>query len=373
VHYSQTGWLDGRPDALDLRAEYPYDSVIHALEAHPEHFHRANLCSGVTTVFDVGGFSWTYDLARRTRQTANAPRVVATGPLLATISVDSQMMPQFVLMSGESAVRHAVRQHHDAGAEAIKVWYIQVPDSLHAHAHATLMAAGDETSKLGLRLLVHATELPNAKEALEAGADVLVHDVEEGLIDADFIRAAKRNGTVVIPTLTVLEGYADVFLGRSPELRYPLQCVDPATRRKLERVLPDSLRAPGKRFWNSPAAAALMSTSVENVRRMYRAGIPVAMGTDAGNPGTAHGPSVYREMELMQQAGMSPRAVFASATIVAARALGLDREIGSIAPGKRADLVVFEADPTRDIHNARKVRMVVRNGVLYEQQDLLPR
>jgi imidazolonepropionase-like amidohydrolase len=234
------------------------------------------------------------------------------------------------------------------------------------------MAAGCETRKVGLRLIVHATELPNAKDALEAGASVLVHDVEEGLVDQQFLRAVRRNGTIVIPTLTVLEGYADVFIGRSPQRRYPLDCVDPITRHKLETVLPNSLRVRGKSFWSSPKAAALMSTSVENLRRMYHAGVPIAMGTDAGNPGTAHGPSVYREMELMQQAGMPARAVFSSATIIAAKAAGLDQEVGSVAPGKRADLVVFGADPTRDIHNARQVKFVIRNGALHSRQDLLP-
>jgi imidazolonepropionase-like amidohydrolase len=77
-------------------------------------------------------------------------------------------------------------------------------------------------------------------------------------------------------------------------------------------------------------------------------------------------------MELMQQAGMPARAVFASATIVAARAMALDREVGSIERGKLADLVVFDADPTQDIHNAREVRSVVRNGVMYSRRDLLP-
>jgi imidazolonepropionase-like amidohydrolase len=77
-------------------------------------------------------------------------------------------------------------------------------------------------------------------------------------------------------------------------------------------------------------------------------------------------------MELMQQAGMPAAAVFSSATIVAAVALGLEREVGSITPGKRADLVVFESDPTRDIHNARQVRYVVRNGVLRSHLELLP-
>jgi imidazolonepropionase-like amidohydrolase len=70
---------------------------------------------------------------------------------------------------------------------------------------------------------------------------------------------------------------------------------------------------------------------------------------------------------------MPAKAVFASATIVAARAMALDREVGSVAPGKRADLVVFDADPTADIHNARRIRSVMRNGVLYPRQELLPK
>ena len=373
VHYSQTGWVDGRPDAVDLRTQYPYDSVSRALEAHPERFHRADLCSGVTSVFDVGGYPWTYNLARRTRNAADAPRVVAAGPLLATIKVDSQMMGQFDFMQDEPTVRAVVRAHHAAGAEAIKVWYIDVPDSLHPWAKAMLFAAADEARKAGLPLIVHATELPNAREAVQAGAKVLVHNVDTGTIDAEFLQAVKRSGTIVIPTLTVLEGYTDVAMGRSPGLRYPLDCVDPATRRKLETVLPDSLTRSGREFWNGPGGRSLMTTSMDNLGRLYRAGVSIAMGTDAGNPGTAHGPSVYREMELMQRAGMSAAAVFASATIVAARAMGLEGDVGSVEKGKRADLAIFDADPTRDITNARRVRFVVRNGVLYSREELLPK
>ena len=373
VHYSQTGWVDGRPDAVDLRTQYPYDSVSRALEAHPERFHRADLCSGVTAVFDVGGYPWTYRLAQSTRNAGDAPRVVAAGPLLATIKVDSQMTGQFDFMQDEPTVRAAVRAHHAAGADAIKVWYIDVPDSLHAWAKAMLFATADEARKAGLPLIVHATELPNAKEAVLAGAKVLVHDVETGTVDAEFLQAVKRTGTIVIPTLTVLEGYADVAMGRSPGLRYPLECVDPATRSKLETVLPDSLTRRGREFWNGPVARSLMTTSVDNLGRMYQAGVSIAMGTDAGNPGTAHGPSVYREMELMQRAGMPAAAVFASATIGAAKAMGRGAEVGSVERGKRADLAVFDADPSRDITNARRVRFVVRNGVLYSREELLPK
>lgn len=371
VHYSQTGWVDGRPDVIDLRAQYPYDSVVADLKSHPERFHRADLCSGVTAVFDVGGFPWTYELARETRAASDAPRVVVTGPLLATITIDPQMMPAFDFMKDEPTVRAAVRSHHEAGADAIKVWYIDVPDSLRQHERAMLMAAADETHKAGLRLVVHATELHTAKDAVEAGAAVLVHEVFRDTVDADLIAMIKHHGTIVIPTISVLDGYADVSLGRSPAKRYPLDCVDPGTRRKLEIALPDTLRRQGIAFWTGPGAQ-LRSTTAENVRRMYQAGVPIAMGTDAGNPGTAHGPSVYAEMEAMQQAGMSASDVFASSTIVAARAMALEHEIGSIVPGKRADLVVFDADPTADISNARQVRLVMHNGVIYSPRHLLP-
>jgi imidazolonepropionase-like amidohydrolase len=371
VHHGQTGWVDGRPDAIDLRAQYPYDSVAGALRAHPELFHRAYLCSGITSVFDVGGFPWSYDIARETRGSGDAPRVVAVGPLLSTITIDSQLMGQFNFMSDDSAVRASVRAHKAAGAEGLKVWYIGVPDSLRPAMKARLLAAGDEARKQGLRLAVHATELPAAKEALEAGADVLVHNVEVGTIDSAFLSLARRNKTVLVPTLTVLEGYADVFLGRSPALRYPLECVDPATRRKLETVLTDKVPAEARAFWSGPDFAQLRATSEANLLLAYKAGIPIAVGTDAGNPGTAHGPAIYREMEAMQAAGMPARAVFASATLVAARAMGLELELGSLAAGQRADLVAFAADPTVDIRNARQVRFVVRNGKMHRKSDLI--
>jgi imidazolonepropionase-like amidohydrolase len=256
------------------------------------------------------------------------------------------------------------------GAEAIKVWYIEVPDSVRPHAKAMILAAADESRKARLPLVVHATELQSSKDAVEAGAAVLVHEVFRDTVDGAWLAAVKRAGTIVVPTLSVLDGYADVMLARAPASRYPVDCVDRSTRQKLETVLPDSLRAKGAGFWRGPGAA-LRRTAAHNLQRTYSAGIPIAMGSDAGNPGTAHGPAVFAEMEAMQQAGMPAIAVFASATIQSARAMGLEREVGSIAAGKRADLVVFGADPTRDIRNARQVRWVMRNGVLRSRQELL--
>ena len=374
VHYSQTGWVDGRPDAFDVRDEFPYDSTVFALKRHPERFHRASLCSGVTSVFDVGGYFWTYDLARATRSAMDAPRVVAAGPLLSTIDhwVDLPAIQQFTYMRGDSIVRAAVRAQAAAGAEAVKVWYINLPDSLRAKKRPLMDLAGMEAARAGLPLIVHATELHTAKEALAAGAKILVHSVDSDTVDAEFIALARRNGTTLIPTLTVLEGYADVFLGRSPASRYPLACVDPSTRAKLERVIPESRRRGATTYFQSGVLERERKVMEENLRRLHAAGIPIAMGTDAGNPGTAHGPSVYREMEALRSAGLSPEEVLASSTILAARAMGIADETGSVEPGKRADLVVLDADPLADVANYQRVRLVMRNGALHRRAELIP-
>ena len=102
VHYSQTGWVDGRPDAVDLRATFPYDSVVSALRDHPERFDRAYLCTGVTSVFDVGGYPWTETLAHEHELSLTAPRVAAAGPLLSTIDhwVNTAAERQFISHEG---------------------------------------------------------------------------------------------------------------------------------------------------------------------------------------------------------------------------------------------------------------------------------
>jgi len=372
VHYSQTGWIDARPDAGDVRARFPYDSVVAALRDHPEKFDRAYLCSGVTSVFDVGGYPWSLTMAREHEQTLAAPRMVAAGPLLATIDfwVNLPFERQFVYMGSDSAVRAEVSALSRMGASAIKIWYIQVADSLQPTMRHRIMVAGEEARRVGLPMIVHATELARAKEALAAGAKVLVHNVDDVPIDSEFIALARRNDAIVIPTLVVLTGYDDVFRGRSPAARYPLDCVDNVTRAHLESPLPDALRPPAARL---DRLAATTVRSAHNLGLLVAAHIPVAMGTDAGNPGTAHGPSVYAEMEAMQAAGMSASAVFASATLGGARAMGREREVGSLEPNKLADAVVFDADPTADIANARRVRLVVRGGAVYTRAELLPK
>src|SRR3712207_1347757 len=196
-----------------------------------------------TTLFrsDVGGYPWTGAMARGTAGRLDMPRVGAVGPLLSTIDhwVNLPDMRQFVGMRDDSLVRATVREQRRMGSAAQKVWYLQRADSLRGRDKALLMAAGAEAWAHRIPMIVHATQLRTAKDALGAGATLLVHSVETDTIDAEFSALARRNNTILIPTLTVREGYADVFLIRSPAARYALEFVDPATRAKLERAIPE--------------------------------------------------------------------------------------------------------------------------------------
>ncbi len=375
VHFSQTGWVDGRPDALDLRDRYPYAQVEADLHAQPERLYRSYLCSGVTSVFDVGGYPWTLELQERTARSTTAPRVVAAGPLLSTIDfwLNLPDQRQFIYMSDEAAVRAAVRAHKAWGAAAIKVWYImppQPPDT--ARVSALVHAAGDEARKVGLPLIVHATGLWEAKDAVRAGARVLVHSVWSAPVDDEFLTLVRRQGTIYVPTLTVPDGYRQVSARRFERDRQPLACVDPATRVKalatdtVARAQRLSAAAVDER---AARTARNLAQGLANLKRVHDAGIPVALGTDAGNPLTLHGASVFMELEAMQAAGLAPRDVLISATRTAAIASGLD-STGTVAAGSVADLVVLDADPLADVRNVRRIALVVRRGEIYPRREL---
>jgi imidazolonepropionase-like amidohydrolase len=120
-----------------------------------------------------------------------------------------------------------------------------------------------------------------------------------------------------------------------------------------------------------PPKVAPSAIAMRNLVAVRDAGIPIAMGTDAGNIGTLHGPSIFREMALMAQAGLTPLEVLRSATVGGARAMGMERELGTIAAGKRADLVILDADPLADVANLSRIDRVVRAGRVFAPRQLL--
>lgn len=371
VHYSQTGWADGRPDAEDVRARFPYDSTMVELEAHPERFFRSYLCAGVTATFDVGGYPWTWPLRARAEASNAAPHVAAAGPLLSTLDhwVNLPAARQFVYTADDSATRAAARLARQYHSDALKVWYLaDLPGADTVHLKAMLRAAADEARAAGIPLIVHATGLWEAKDALRAGARLLVHSVQDQPVDDEFIQLARQAGATYTPTLTVMQGYLQLMGRRFDPTGVPLECVDPATRARA--ALTDSLPASSYPMDRVRASIAReQQVMADNLRRVHAAGIPVAMGTDAGNPLTLHGASVYNEMEAMAAAGLTPMDVLVAATRTAARAMGRE-DLGTLEAGKAADLVVLDADPLADVRNLRAVRLVARGGEVWTRAEL---
>jgi imidazolonepropionase-like amidohydrolase len=378
VHFSQTGWADGRPDSLDLRAKHPYENTEAELKAEPQRYGRSYLCSGVTSVFDVGGYPWTLQLHDRFEHDTRMPHVVAAGPLLSTLDhwLNLPGERQFIVLKDEATAKSGVAYLAAHGAKAVKVWLIVTKELPLEQTTPAVMAAGEEARKHGLPLIVHATALAEAKVALRAGANVLVHSVEDVPVDDEFIELAKKNGTIVIPTLTVLDGYVRMYKGvvdrRPPTVDDPNGCVDRATLAKVSETaaLDPKLVDPSRVQAREQRATRFRTVTRGNLAKLVGAGIPIATGTDAGNPLTLHGPAIYAEMEAMQASGMSPMQVIVSSTEIASRAMGLDKQVGTIEKGKDADLVVVAANPATDIANLRKLRYVVRGGVVRSIDDL---
>ncbi len=376
VHFAQTGWADGRPDAFDVRAKHPYESVQKGLRERPERFFRSYVCSGVTSVFDVGGYAWSLDLPARAENDSLAPRVAAAGPLLATVDfwLNLPGERQFLFLKDEESAKAGVAYLKSRGSSAVKVWYIVNRDRPVEASEAAVLAAGAAAKKAGLPLIVHATGLAEAKVALRAGAKLLVHGVSDKPIDDEFLDLAKKAGAIYNPTLVVIDGYVAIAKAAAAGVAAPFDdpngCVDPATRTRLAATPEiDAASVADKVKARETRAAELRATGAANLKRVRDAGIPIAMGTDAGNPGTLHGPSVHAEMEAMQAAGLSPMEVLLAATRSSAQAMGRN-DVGTLAKGKRADFILVGADPLADAANLRKVNAVVRGGVFRTQAEL---
>jgi imidazolonepropionase-like amidohydrolase/ABC-type multidrug transport system permease subunit len=222
--------------------------------------------------------------------------------------------------------------------------------------------------ELGLRTTVHVDNDRHARMAIDAGADGIEH-VPPDLSEETAARMAAR-GVTLTPTLVAFEGLAASVTGE--------QTTDPLA---LEWVAPnilDSLGSPDSwiaEVHEKPEAVAYYTDrrakALTAVRRAVAAGVLIVAGSDAGNPAAFHGPGLIRELELLVKAGgMTPEAALAAATGGAARRLR-SREIGRIAPGAFADLVVLGADPARDIRALRDVRAVYFRGALIQRETLL--
>jgi imidazolonepropionase-like amidohydrolase len=379
--------MDGRPDAINAPALYPYAETARALRANPARWYRSYLCSGVTAVYDVGGHPWTTALPARAERDSMAPHVRAAGPLLthaprAALRVDDEIYT-FLPMATSADVRSSVAKLKAMGASAVKVWYLPPSPERQKELDARLMEVGAEARAAGLDLIVHATELRGAKAALKAGAIMLVHSVEDEPADDEFLSLLQTTHAIWAPTLVVerngVHAFASIILGTRYPLDDPGRCVDSSTVAKtttvapLRALIPDFRRASERVLRRLDEADVRDAVRADNLRRVRAAGTTIVVGTDAGNPLTFHGASIFSELEAMQAAGLSASDIVVMATRNGARAMGRLKDFGTLEAGKLADLLVLAEDPRQDVRAFRTLTHVMRGGRLYPQAALAQR
>ncbi|HEX4332761.1 MAG TPA: amidohydrolase family protein [Usitatibacter sp.] len=376
VHFFQSGNPYTRPDAADFGKYMPYATEVARNKARLPATFKVWLASGVTSVVDIGGPMWNFDMRDAARNSAAAPRVAVAGPLVS--SVDRVKLdlgdPPIVKASTPGEAIALVQRELARKPDYIKVWFVFTSAEDLPKQEVVVKAAGDAAHAAGVPLAVHATELATAKAAMRAGADYLVHSVEDEPIDDEFLALAKRNHILYCPTLFVINGYQYALSGTWKPTEAERRLADPrilAAMDDLHRMPTEAIPERIRKLMDNPPHPEPGKVSLANLRRVWDAGIPVAMGTDAGNIGTLHGPSIFREMEYMTRAGLTPLEVLRSATTNGAKAMRMEREIGAIEKGRYADLVILDANPLASVDNLSHASLVMKGGKIFTPEGLM--
>ena len=385
VHFSQTGWVDGRPDIANVQSMYPYEQVIADNHQNPESRYRSYLCSGVTAVFDVGGFPSSWLLRKYAENDPLAPHIAATGPLFADYDIPGNVLAerQFLPFDSADAASKGVKYMAANKTDAMKLYYLPLPPERMKKFRNTILGFAEEAKRAGIPFITHVGDLDGAKFVVEAGTAMLVHSVSDQLVDEEFVSLVKSRGVFYSPTLTVEDGYdalADAIQdGSVPVIDDPNNCVDHETLEKLrltdglKKFLPEGSRMNLDAPASSEHRQKRSDVMAANLKRLHDAGVPIVTSTDSGNPLTLAGSAIYKEMERMQEAGLSPMEVLVASTRNGAVAMGRGHDFGTIENGKIADIFIVAADPTENINNVRKLKTVIRAGQVHSQSSLRAR
>ena len=358
VHFFQSGGLYTRPDVIDLRHIRPYELEIAAIRGRLADTLSRYLACGVTSVVDLAGPRWVYDLRALADGSRVSPRVMLSGPGLAAElppRLNGRHAPALEVRTADEA-RAAVRKLATGRPDLIKIWFSPSRGMDLEREFHWVRAAIDEAHGLGLRVAAHATQHDIAGRMVRAGADILVHSIDDRLIGQDLLEAMRTNGVLYIPTLAVSRRYAAVLGQRLKLSPYERAMADPDVIASLEDM---AWLFPGRRR-PSPAMDHRMAN--RNLLRVQQAGITIAAGSDAGNIGSLHGPGLHHELELMVDAGLGPAQALLAATRGGAQVMGRNNELGRLEPGMLADLLVLDADPLVNIRNTRRIALVIAGG-----------
>jgi len=382
---------NGRVVAVGSRAKVKIPKAAHIVDAQGKfllpglwdmhaHFEQVEwgpiyLAAGVTTVRDCGN---EFDFITSVRDAIAQGR--GLGPRLLLAGFVDGTSP-FAIGTARADTpeqsRTWVDRYHAAGFQQMKIYSSVKLDEVKAVA--------DEAHLLGMTVTGHVPEGLNAYQVIEAGQDQINHipyiaDIMHAPLPPEATRADRRKAaadldlnsaeaqkalaflkehhTVVDPTLSLYELFnattADPPASFEPGVnKIPSELAQPLT----------DVRPPNE---NSELDRRIFQKNVSIVGALHQAGIPIVAGTDQAVPGH----SLHRELELYVQAGFTPMEAIQAATIVPARVIGLDQELGTVQKGKRADLILLTADPLADIHNSRQVEYVISNGTMYHTAEL---
>ena len=299
---------------------------------------RDTLRAGVTTI-RLPGDSRHADIALKKaidRGQTEGPRIVSAGEM---VDITGGHGAEGETQDGPYELVKAVRREIAAGASWIKIAIsggIATPRGDIAEALMTpeeIEAVVDAAHRFGAKVTAHSGSPAATATAVEAGIDCIEHGY---FLTREVLEMMKAHGTWLVPTIVVSQPRTMPFFERIE-----------APRWYLERV-----RSVGKRHWRA------LETAID-------VGVRIGLGTDQfpfePNDGTT---ATVREAEYYVEAGMTPREALRSATIGPATLLGMEADIGSIAPGKLADIIAVTADPTRDISALRQLALVIKGGQL---------
>ena len=314
---------------------------------------KKTLMAGFTTVRNLGDGSGA-TLALRDAVAAGdlpGPRIIDAGQAIsttsghmdATLSVSEDLhasIGQENLCDGVESCRQAVRKQIRRGVDVIKIATTggvnsRIGSGLGRQIFDDEVKALIDTAHLyGKKVAVHAHGDDGIDAALAVGADSIEHGT---MLTDESIKLFKAAGAYYVPTLSTVNGYIE-RLAANPNA-YP----------------PDVL---AKVKWR-------IGVTGKSLAKAYPAGVKIAFGTDAGV--SKHGKNAD-EFELMVKYGMPASAALKAATMNAATLLGVDKEVGSIEPGKAADLIAVAGDPLADITTLKSVRFVMKDGQVFKAE-----
>jgi len=311
-----------------------------------------NLRFGVTTVLDMFTDHRSLDASRqaRTRLTATEKADLFSAGMLATAKGGhgTQFGIPIETLSTPTEAHAWVASRKAEGSDYIKLVYMPGITSLPSIDRETARALIRAGHAEGMQVVAHISTHSAAAAMVEDGIDGLVHVFADQVVSDELLEQVKAKGVFIIPTLAVIAA-----IDRDNEIAG----LDAETSGLLSPMQEQTL---GSSFGMSLKGFSL-PIALKNVERFFGDSVPILAGSDAPNPGTAHGISLHHELQLLVRAGLTPGEALQAASTTPAKLFKLEGR-GAIEEGARADLVLAEGDPTQDISAALNIKHIFKNG-----------